>query len=104
MNADSEVEEEPGEGSLADVARRARVSVYGPRCSAWLVGKYRRQFRLKGVMEFVVPDRPNKKAAAKLLWFFVAMDFLRARAGWAVDVQTAKKKRTYRVRWLRGSN
>lgn len=83
-----------------EIARAAMVSMFGPRTAGWLLFQHRKQLHLRGAIDFVVPAKPNKVMAEKLRWFFVAMDFLRRRDGWAVDIFAAKGKRTFRVRWL----
>lgn len=93
---------EPVERELTEkeMARNAMVTTYGAKCSAWLLAQHRRQLHTKGVVDFVIPERPNKVVSEKLRWFFIGMEFLRQRDGWAVDISTARGKRTFRVRWL----
>ena len=82
------------------IARAAMVASFGPRTSAWLIRGHRRQLHAQGAVRFVVPERPNKVIAEKLRWFFIAMDFLRKRVGWDLEVTARKGKRTFYVRWL----
>lgn len=100
------------------VARAAFVHAFGPRTAAWLVGgptpretpqrqdrqrHVRRELWSKGVIDFHMPAKLSKKQAEELRWFFVAIEHLRQRPKWAVDVLTHRGRRRFRVRWLGSS-
>lgn len=82
------------------VARELMVENFGPRTAAWLVMKHRKHFHMRGVFDFKIPAKPTTKQAEKLRWFFVAMEFLKRRAGWSVEVIAHRRIRRFRVRWL----
>jgi len=83
----------------AQVARKAMVESFGPRCAGWLLAKHRRELHKTGTIEFTAPLAPKAKIAERLKWFFIAMDYLRSRAGWVVSIHTQRDKRVFRVRW-----
>lgn len=101
--AEPELDPEPqelDEPTAREIARAFFVENFGPRTAGWLIFKHRRQLHMRGVFDFKVPDRPTKEQAEKLRWFFTAMDFLKKRPGWTVDVITHRNVRSFRVRWL----
>ena len=91
-----------------EIARRAMVLSFGPRTAGWILKQHRKQLHAKGVIDFTVPEKPNKVTAEKLRWFFIAMDYLRQRdengerfrTQWDVEIFEARRIRTFRVRWL----
>ena len=83
-----------------DVARELMVERFGPPTAAWLVMKHRRHFHARGAFDFVIPVKTTDEDAEKLRWFYIAVEFLRRRAGWSVEVFTHRGERRFRVRWL----
>jgi len=92
------------------LARQLMVSRFGPRCAAWLVGapwhkdggsKRRAKFHRRGQTDVVVPDVDRAGAPLELpMWFSLAIDFLKARKGWSIDVLRHRGERRYRIKWL----
>ena len=76
------------------LARQLLVDTFGPQCAAWLVRKHRAQFHRAGALDVVVPKGVEPKP-----WFEIAVEFLRARKDWSVDVSTHRGERVYRFRW-----
>jgi hypothetical protein len=89
--------------ALKAQARAMLVERYGPSCAAWLVGERPRRAKLhrRGQVDVVVPevDREGKPYEMPM-WFSVAVDYLRGRPGWTVDVVRHRGERRFRIRWL----
>lgn len=96
-------------------ARDLALESFGPRTAAWLVGipmargtyaqrarqrEMRRSLRRNGMVDLRLPETLPEHVRERLRWFFLAVEQLRRRSGWAVEVQTHRGWRTYRVRWL----
>ena len=76
-------------------ARALMVARFGVSCAAWLVWAHRRQLRRAGVVDLVIPG-----SADTPMWFALAVEYLRGRAHWAIDVLAQGDVRTFRLRWL----
>lgn len=79
------------------VAWRAVIAAEGPKCAAFLVGQHRRQLRAKGAHRFEL-----WRAKKLPTWFFVAVEFLRGRAGWEVEKSDEREGllRVWTVKWI----
>lgn len=87
-----------------EVARDLYVENFGPRTAGWLIFKYRRVFHKRGIMDFKIPSAAKLAAMPENVregtrWFFIAMDFLKRRPGWGVEVISHRDERIFRVKW-----
>lgn len=78
-------------------AREAQLSVYGPKCAAWLVRAFKREFKTKGAMQFVVYEKKLAEAGEKRPQFFFGFEWLRRQKRWHGEVTITGGKRVYRV-------
>lgn len=76
------------------LARQLMVERFGPECAAWLVRDRKRALRKAGAFDVIVDAGVEPRP-----WFDIAIDFLRERRDWSVDVQTHQGLRRFRVRW-----
>lgn len=73
----------------------ALTFAFGPMAAGWLVGTHRRSLHLTGAVDF---ELPAKKALP--LWFLVAMECLKRRRKWRVEVHPKLRGgSSYRVFW-----
>lgn len=87
-----------------DVARAMMVDRFGPSCAGWLVFTHRRQIRKAGAFDVVVPHKDKGERYEVPMWFSLAVECLKRRDGWGVQVLTSRKERRFRVRWHRWMN
>ncbi len=94
-------EETKPESPEAAAFERAALAM-GASPAAWLLWPYRRQLRTTGAVDFVMPDKLAPARVEQHRWFFLAMQHLRRRPLWSVEVGIKDGKRRYRVKWLGG--
>lgn len=78
-------------------AREAQLAVYGPQCAAWLVRAFKREFKARGAMQFVVYEKKLADAGRKRPQFFFGFEWLRRQKRWHGEVVLEGAKRVYRV-------
>ena len=95
---------EQKDDSLEAEARRIALASTGAQGAAWLVRTHRRGLHRHGVVEFKLPhplpEKQSAEAERRVSIFLWAMEYLKQRRGWSVDVLTHRRRRVWRVRWL----